>query len=466
MTDATPAPTDADSAGIHADRVIDEARVRALPLLVALLCGLVLAVDGFDTQAIGFVAPQLTRLWHIPPAQLGYLFSSALVGLMIGYLLISPLAGRFGPKRVCIACVAGFGLLSMLTITARGPYELMLYRLITGIGLGGALPPAVALCGEFAPRRLRSSFITFMYCGLSLGQIAAGFATIWLLAAHGWQAVLLLGGVLPLLLAVVLWKWLPESIEFQIRQRHPQPRLRAVLERIAPGFDPTGRAPITASDGARAGASVGMLFAGRRGFGTLMFWTALFMNLAVLFFVQNWLPTIFRDLGWSQNAAISATSLSLSGGLLAAVTMGPLMDRFGAYRVLAGLFVAGGLFVGGIGGAQAGAHGLMLGIGFCMGFCVSGIQKCANALAVFFYPVSLRATGLGWGLGIGRAGAIIGPALAGNLFAFGWGVPVVFAWFTLPMFVGAAAILAMGLRYRGGSAAASTASSASVKVAT
>ena len=458
----------ADLVSIEADRVIDDAPVRALPILVALLCGMVLAVDGFDTQAIGFVAPQLSRLWHIPPSLLGYMFSSALVGLMIGYLLISPLAGRFGPKRVCIVCVAGFGVLSMLTITARGPYELMLYRLITGIGLGGALPPAVALCGEFAPRRLRASFITYMYCGLSFGQVAAGFATIWLLAAHGWQAVLFLGGVLPMLLALALWRWLPESIEFQIRRGHAQPRLRAVLERVAPGFDPSGVAPITASGTAAAGASVGQLFTAGRGFGTVMFWTALFMNLGVLFFAQNWLPTIFRGLGWSQNAAISATSMSLSGGLLAAVTMGPLMDRFGAYRVLTGLFIAGGLFVAAIGGAEAAAHGLMVAVGFCMGFCVSGIQKCANALAVLFYPVSLRATGLGWGLGIGRAGAIVGPALAGNLFAFGWGVPWVFAVFALPMFVGAAAILAMGRRYRGASAeaAASIPSSASVKAIT
>ncbi len=434
---------------IEADAVIDASRVRGLPILVAILCGTVLAVDGFDTQAIGFVAPQLTKLWHIPPDLLGYMFSSALVGLMIGYLVISPLAGRLGPKRVCIACVASFGLLTIATATATGPYELMAYRLLTGIGLGGAIPPAVAMCGEFAPRRLRSSFITWMYCGLTLGQVSAGAVSIWLLSAHGWQAVLLVGGALPLIHAVILWIWLPESVEYQIRTNRPQPSIRALLNRITPGFDPSGIARITSSPGTSAGAAITRLFEGGRGFGTLMFWTCLFMNLGVLYFVQNWLPTIFQDIGWSQNEAIAGTSTALSGGLLAALTMGPLMDRFGAYPVLTGLFLAGCLFVGGIGGAEAEARGLMVAVGFCMGFCVSGIQKCANALAIYFYPVSLRATGLGWGLGIGRIGAIIAPSVAGILFKFHWSVASVFYVFAVPMFIGAIAVFAMGRRYGG-----------------
>jgi MFS transporter, AAHS family, 4-hydroxybenzoate transporter len=437
---------------VQADTVVDNSRIGGLSVLVAILAGTVLAVDGFDTQALGYVAPQLTRLWKVSPDLLGYMFSSALVGLMIGYLVISPLAGRFGQKRVSTLCVASFGLLTMLTATASGPYDLMAYRLLTGIGLGGAIPPAVALCGEYAPKRFRSSFITYMYVGLSLGQVAAGGVSLWLLQSHGWQAVLLVGGVLPLIYALVMWVWLPESLEYRIRRGWPQAGIAGTLRRIDRSLVLDDETHITVASHSSQGAGIARLFQSGRSFGTMMIWLALFMNLFVLFFFQNWLPTIFQRNGMTVNEAISATTAALSGGIIAALVIGPLMDRFGAYRVMTGLFIVGGVFMACIGFADASARALMLAAGFCAGFCLSGIQKSANALAVFFYPISLRSTGLGWGLGIGRAGAILGPAVAGNLFAAHWSVEAVFYAFALPMLVGAVAVFVMGRYYQGGRA--------------
>jgi AAHS family 4-hydroxybenzoate transporter-like MFS transporter len=209
---------------------------------------------------------------------------------------------------------------------------------------------------------------------------------------------------------------------------------------------------ITVAAHSSQGAGIARLFQSGRSFGTAMIWLSLFVNLFVLFFFQFWLPTIFQKIGMTVNEAISATTTALSGGIIAALVIGPLMDRFGAYRVMTGLFLAGGAFMAWIGFADASGRAVMLVAGFCAGFCLSGIQKSANALAVFFYPTSLRSTGLGWGLGIGRAGAILGPAVAGNLFAAHWSVEAVFYAFALPMLVGAVAVFVMGRYYQGGRA--------------
>jgi AAHS family 4-hydroxybenzoate transporter-like MFS transporter len=435
---------------INADAVMNQSRIGRLQILVAVLTGFVLFVDGFDTQAIAFVAPQLTRLWHIPHDLLGYMFSSGLVGLMIGYLGISPLSGRFGQRRVIIGCVASFGLLTVLTATATGPWSMMAYRLLTGIGLGGAIPAAVSLCGEYCPQRRRSTFITFMYCGYSLGTVAAGVVSVVLVEAHGWQSVLLFAGIVPTAHAIIMWFLLPDSLEFMITKNRPRAAITGILHRIEPGLIIKAADCIELPAANALGAAVNQLFQQGRGFGTLMIWLALFMNLMILFFAQNWLPSIFVEIGFTQDAAINATSVALAGGLGAALVMGPLMDRFGPYTVMAGLFCAGGVSVGLIGVADMFAQALMVVAAICAGFCLSGIQKCTNALAVYFYPTSLRATGLGWGLGIGRAGAIIGPSAAGLMLTAGLGTASLFYASILPMFVGASAIFRMGRYYAGG----------------
>ena len=327
----------------------------------------------------------------------------------------------------------------------------MAYRLLTGIGLGGAIPPAVALCGEYAPKKWRSSFITYSYVGLTIGLVSAGWVSLWLLKAHGWQSVLVFGGVVAFFYALLMWAFMPELLEFRIRNNFPQAGIAETLLRIDPLLVIDAGTRIVVAPHASQGASVGRLFHHDRGMGTAMIWLCLFMNLFVLFFFQNWLPSIFGMTGLTQDQSISATSTALSGGFIAAFVLGPLMDRFGSYRVMGLLFLASAAFVAGTGLFDR-TYALMLSAAFCAGFSLSGIQKCANALCVFFYPVSLRSTGLGWGLGIGRAGAILGPAVAGNMFQAHWAVTTVFYTFAVPMLVGSASMLVMGRYDHGGRA--------------
>ena len=437
---------------IDTDTIINESRISRLQIIVGVLGALILFVDGFNTQVIGYIAPQIAKNWNIPRDVLGWILAADKVGLLIGYLFVAPLSGYFGHKRVAIGCIVTFGLIAWITTIAGNPAELFILRLLTGIGLGGALPSGVVLTGEYFPKHRRSSSITFIYCGFSFGQGSAGEVANAVLEPYGWQAAILIGGGLALALAATLALILPESLEYLVNRSGRPQQAAKILNRIAPG---AGIGPDTRLvAGARDGASLTIwqlfpqLFQHGRTFGTLAFWLVLGMNLIVNTSLQVWLTKILQDAGFSQHIAIIATEASFAAGIVGAFIIGPLIDRFGPYRVMGSLFVIGALFSLFIGTSLSWAvAGLIIAASFGSGFCTSGVQKGGNALSVYFYPVALRSTGLGWGLGIGRIGAIVGPLAVGYLLNSGWPSPAIFAAMAVPMLVGASIILAMGRVY-------------------
>ncbi|HTH98862.1 MAG TPA: MFS transporter [Stellaceae bacterium] len=431
---------------INAEELIN-ARISGLSLLVAVFGALVLFVDGFDTQVIAYITPQIAKLWHIDKGMMGQIFSSGVAGLLAGYLVISPIAAKVGQKRMMILATALFGVMSLVTTLTSNVWMLMACRFITGVGLGGALPSAVVMTGEFCPKRWRSTFITMAYIGLSFGQIAAGFVAAALLRTFGWQSVLYVGAILPLSLALAMYFLLPESIDHLVNRAQDRARAIKVIQRIKPGIVVPEGARLQAGEGNAHHVAVNRLFQDNRTTGTLAIWFSLIMNLAVLTVLQSWLPTIFIDSGLKQETAIRVASIALGGGILAAPIIGPLMDRFGPFVVMTTLYVLGGLFTALIGGTMSSSIWIVLMPAFAASFSASGIQKSTNALTVYFYPTALRSTGLGWALGIGRIGAVIGPVVVGYLLQFGWKPSSIFYAEALPMLLGAAAIFIMGRTY-------------------
>jgi MFS transporter, AAHS family, 4-hydroxybenzoate transporter len=437
---------------IDTDTVINESRISWLQITVGVLGALILFVDGFNTQVIGYIAPQIAKNWDIPRDVLGWILAADKVGLLIGYLFVAPLSGYFGHKRVAINCIVTFGLLAWITTIAGNPAELFVLRLLTGIGLGGALPSGVVLTGEYFPKHRRSSSITFIYCGFSFGQGASGEVANAVLEPYGWQAAILIGGGLALALAATLAVILPESLEYLVNRRGNPQQAAKILNRIAPhaGIGPGTKLVAGARDGATLTfwQLFPQLFQHGRTFGTLAIWLALGMNLIVNTSLQVWLTKILQDAGFGQHIAIIATEASFAAGIVGAFIIGPLIDRFGPYRVMGSLFLVGALFSLFIGTSLSWTvAGLIIAASFGSGFCTSGVQKGGNALSVYFYPVALRSTGLGWGLGIGRIGAIVGPLTVGYLLTSGWPSPAIFAVMAVPMLVGASVILAMGRVY-------------------
>ena len=438
---------------VDTDDVINRSRISGLQILVGVFGACILIADGFNTQVIGYIAPQIAQDWSLPRDVLGWILAADKIGLLIGYLLVAPLSGACGHKRVAVACILLFGVMALFTTTADNTVELFTLRLLTGIGLGGAIPSGVALTGEYFPKARRSTSITFIYCGLSLGQFSSGEVANLVLKPWGWQGPLWAGGALSLVLAATLIALLPDSLEFLVNRGGKSYQAARILKRINPELALSSATRLVA--GERSGSKLGLwkllgqLFESRRTFGTLVIWLVLGMNLIVNTSLQTWLTKILIDAGFAQRIAILATGMSFLAGIVGAFIIGPLMDRFGPYRVIGFLFVGGALFSVFLGLALSWTTAaFILAASFGSGFCTSGVQKGGNALSIYFYPVALRSTGLGWGLGVGRLGAILGPLAVGYLLEdLSWTPTYVFCATALPMLVGAVAIVAMGRVY-------------------
>jgi len=428
---------------IDLTETLDQAPLRRIHFLVAALCGITFGIDGFDSAMVGALARNIAADFSLSRFQLGELLSITITGMVIGYLFVSPFASRIGQKTLMVLSTASFGALSMLTIFAQGFDSLLLLRLATGVFLGAALPGTVALTAEYSPRRWRATFITYMGLGMSIGLICASLTTAALLQWHGWQGVMLLAGVLPIVHALVLAVWLPEST-FHLVRRRKFDKAAKILSRIVPSLslDLTSSAPVF-DIGRQASGAISGLFNERRLSGTLAIWLAFFNNLMVNYFIQSWLPTILTDIGASQRTALLMSAFAMSASFLAGLTTGPLMDRFGIYRVVSVMFLGGATFVALAGVSVSISVALVVGSTFAAFYFNTAAQKGTGAICAFFYPPELRATGYGWGSGIGRIGAAIGPIVIGQMMSLHWPSQMLFYIASLPMLIGGIAILVL-----------------------
>jgi AAHS family 4-hydroxybenzoate transporter-like MFS transporter len=407
-------------------RFIDEQPVGRYQLMVATMCSLIVFVDGFDAQAMGYVAPALTSAMQIPRSVLGPVISSGLVGMMIGAMICGPLADKLGRRPVLVGCALVFGIGSLLTATAQSIEMLAGFRFLTGLGMGGAMPNAIALTSEYMPHRRRGTAVTTMICGFSLGAAVGGFVAAAIIPRFGWQAVFVVGGITPLLIAVAAFVWLPDSIRFLLVRGGADDRARSYLSRIAPGATLPRNLSAGPEEGTPQGAfAVAQLFAGRRATGTILIWVVYFMNLLNLYFLNSWLPTIISDANVPVATAIRLTALFQIGGIGGALVLGTLLDRVFSFWILAACYLWAAVCVFFI-GVSSGST-LLLGLTIASaGLGIIGGQNACHALTAGFYPTTIRSTGVGWALGIGRIGSIVGPVLGGLLLARGTPIGRVF----------------------------------------
>ncbi len=393
-------------------RFIDSQPVSTYQWMVTAMCGLIVFVDGFDAQAMGFVAPAVTAKLHVTRAVFGTAVSSGLFGMMVGALALGPLADRIGRKPVLIASTLIFGLGSLLAASATTINELSLYRLLTGLGMGGAMPNAIALTSEYMPSRYRARAVTAMMCGFSLGAAVGGFVAAALIPRFGWESVFVAGGVAPLVIVPIAWVALPESIRFLLGRRDGEARAATYLARIAPGGAPA--ALVADADATVPGFVVTRLFTDGRAIVTLLIWVVYFTNLLDLYFLNSWLPTIMNDSGIRAETANRVTALFQVGGCIGAVLLGYTLDRRRTFAVVAWCFLWATLWI--YVTAEAGTSvPLLITAMLASGVGIIGGQNGSHALSSDYYPTAIRATGVGWALGIGRVGSIVGPLIGGYL---------------------------------------------------
>jgi AAHS family 4-hydroxybenzoate transporter-like MFS transporter len=328
------------------------------------------------------------------------------------------------------------------------------------------MPNAITLTSEYSPQRTRSTVVTIMFCGFTLGSGLGGVLAAHMIPEYGWRSVLLFGGYVPMACAVVFYLVLPESVRFLVLRRPGSHQIEATLRRIAPQATLAGAGFFIPEPPVAVRRSpVAQLFAGPLAFGTLALWAAFFMSLLIVYLLTNWLPTLFKEAGFPIAKAALVSAMYQVGGTVGAVVIGRLMDRFNPYRVLALAYLSAIAFIALISFNYTDLAILNFAVAG-VGFCISGSQIGANALAAAFYPTSNRVTGVSWALGVGRCGAILGSMMGGALLGAGLGFSAIILLLAIPALLASISVFAMFKRYprQRADTASATGAAASVPV--
>jgi AAHS family 4-hydroxybenzoate transporter-like MFS transporter len=428
------------SGSLDVTTVIDQSKFSPLQWWIMLLCFMIMAADGFDTVAVGYVGPALVAAWGGSKLALGPLFSAALIGLAIGALSAGPMGDKLGRKKVLLGSVFFFGLCTLASALATSMVQLTALRVLTGVGLGAAMPNAVTLLSEYAPEKHRSLMVNIMFCGFTLGASAAGFTAAWVIPSFGWESIFVIGGIVPILLSVALLS-LPESIRFMVLQGRPAHKITRILKQINKRFvEPQEGYSIPLRETAGGQAPLAVLFSRGYRTGTYLLWLSSFMGLVVYYLLTSWMPTLMRESGFTLKEAAMMTALLSLGAGVGPVICGWLMDKVNACRVVGASFILAAVLVMATGRSLENVDALPYLI-FLTGVFLAGALTSMPVLASSFYPTRARASGVAWMLGIGRFGGIVGALSGGPLLNAGYSIGLILSLLALPACAAGAALL-------------------------
>jgi AAHS family 4-hydroxybenzoate transporter-like MFS transporter len=360
---------------------------------VVAICALILLIDGYDILAMAMIVPSLAGEWQLAPSAFAPALSACIAGVAIGSALAGKSGDRFGRRRTLLAFLAGGAVATALTAGAASTVELAVLRLLTGIGLGGTIPLALALSAEQLPIGVRSTLLTVVIAATPLGSALASLLAPFLIDTWSWRAVFLAGAIAPAIALALAYALLPESREWLTAKREP--------------------------------ATLPALFAGERAVPTSLLWLAFLANQFILLLLGSWLPTLLTGVDLSRDRALYATTVYSIGGMLSGPLLGWLSDRYRPQRVLLATYTLATFSVAALSIATNSTFTLFA-VALLAGAGVSGSQIVLNAFAAIWYPTPIRASGVGWALAVGRIGAIASPLVAGSLLASGWSSREVF----------------------------------------
>jgi AAHS family 4-hydroxybenzoate transporter-like MFS transporter len=351
-------------------------------------------------------------------------------------LSFGPLGDRFGRKRLVIGATLLFAIFTLVTVWATSFDELLVLRFLTGIGLGGLAPNAVALTSEFAPKRLRAAFVSLQWSAFPLGGVAIGLLASVLIVRWGWQSLFLIGSIIPLLLVVVLIFALPESVSFLLTRGLDAAGARQIVHKMAPEITLSAETRYVVNEEKLPGVPMKHLFTEGRAALTLLLWMPFLSSFLILIFVTSWIPTLLRAGGLSMAQVGLAIALNSLGSFFGSGAVGRLMDRYGTYTVLIPAFILASSAAGLLGFSTANFPSAAVVITLS-GFFAGASQTGVIALAAVTYPVAIRSTGVGWAMAIGRLGSVIGPILGGFFLSWNWRVELIFPVIAAPALIGA-----------------------------
>ena len=400
-------------------QLIDNSKLGLFQLRAMLVCFVLIALDGFDTQSIAFVAPTLREAWAVSPEMFGPLFGAGLFGTLIGSIFLGSLADKLGRKPMLVLSTAVFGLMTLCCATADSIQQLGIYRFLAGLGLGGAIPNILALTSEYSPKKVRSTAIVLTFAGFPIGAILGGMASARLIPQFGWESVFIAGGVLPLLMLLPVLRWVPESARFLAARQGLKARLQKILQAIAPELDEPALRNVHLPLAHDKHIPARQLFTDGRAIWTILLWSLTFTTLLLAYFLVNWIPLLLADTGMEHRQAIMGVVVLNLGGILGGFVIGRISDRKGPFKALAIAFFIGAVFVATVGLKIDSPVPTLLTLIFFAGCGVFGAQLNLSAITATYYPIAIRGTGIGWGMGMGRFGSVVGPTIGGALIAFG-----------------------------------------------
>ena len=423
---------------LNVSALIERQKLGGFALLLIVWCFLIVLIDGFDQVAAAFAAPALIHAWHTSAAGFGRVFGVGLFGVLVGSLLLGFSGDRFGRKLTIIYGSIWFGILTFMCGYADSLEQLTLLRFLAGIGMGGVVPNTVALVSEYAPKARRATWITLMFSGFSVGAGGGGAVASWLLPRFGWPVLFTLGGAAAIIVALASFALLPESIRFLIMNGRDVRAIRRIAGRLGAEGE---AARYVIDDETRERVGPTALFQDGLARVTPLLWAIFILNSLALHFLQNWLPILFSMSTLAPARAAQAAMMFPVGGTVGALALSRCVDRYGA-RVILMLAVIGCPIAASLGTPMPTAW--LFAAVFASGVCVIGSQFALYAVSGMVYPTTLRSTGVGSAIGIGKLGSVAGSMLGGVLLSMH--LPVAQLFFNLAAVLVFVAILSASLR--------------------
>lgn len=426
---------------------LDENRISPLQKLIIFLCLMIVVVDGIDISIMGFVAPVIKQEWGISTTDLAPVMSAALVGLALGAVISGPLADKFGRKKLLVMNLMGFGVFTLCAAVADNVNELMIFRFIAGLFMGGVMPQAVTMVTDYSPMRLNGRMVTLILSGFTIGAAIGGFLAAWVIPHYNWQAMMIIGGILPLILAVIAMLKLPESIGYKVLKNHPKAEIDAIIHKMAPDFDTENKVFVlpkaktnTVDNPVKTVVSPFYIM------GSFLLWWSYASGLFVVYLLGSWLPMMSHEFGFSISEASLITAIYQLGGPIGCIACGYLMDKINPHVGLVLAYTIAIFFMIFIG--EVGNNFMMYSMMcFFIGMWMNGANAGINGVSSAFYPVFARATGNSWMHGIGRLGAVASAFAGAYFLSLGWPASKIFLILCLPTVGIILALLIMKLIY-------------------
>ena len=439
---------------IDVSALIDDRKVTWFNWSLVIFSFFVILFDGYDIGTISFAGPHMLREWHLPMSNMGVAISSGLWGILVGSPIFGFIGDRWGRKVAIALSSLVYGLFSLFVVWAGSLDTVIWLRFIAGIGIGGLLPNIIALNAEFAPKRLRATLVIIMFCGITFGGSVPGMVSATLVPTYGWRLLFWIGGILPIVMAVLVWLFMPESLKFLVVTHRPRERIVAILRRLAPAMTISGDAQFAIRDEKEyRGFNPKYLFSDGLAGITITLWICFICNLMVFYFIQGWLPIVLPAAHIPITEAAWAGTLFQIGGTVGGLVVARRIDTRGLMPVLV-LFIVGIPVIALIGFIGLNGQGLLFLMVTLAGFCTLGLQFGLNAASALIYPTAFRSNGSGWAFAIGRFGSATGPLIGGVLIGAGVPLQWLYVCGAVPFVIGA--ISAVGLtrfyyrRFEGG----------------